>query len=312
MRWRILRPAESGISLVAVLVAVAIAGIVATAIFQMLTNSMNTQRHMEYKDELRQVRNLIAERISCASTLTNSVLNGCLGAADASGLLANGPYITLRDKKGNPFGKQQTDGSMAMGRWHVRAKCVKSAALNTIQLATARFDKNGNIMKDPLSKKPLGWMPVYTEDMPLGTSLCTEEITGGGSGPIEAPHLEQTVMEGVGGTDGGCGSGLLEQLFQGQSRMFRGTVVCPEGKIAVSGGAECMPGAGRPQNIWQAIVGMPKGLMIASRPSNDGQGWSVECCLKSGGFLTYGGSFPAPAAYAVCLDEELIMKKKNN
>ncbi len=103
------------------------------------------------------------------------------------------------------------------------------------------------------------------------------------------------------GSSSGCGDGLLASIFGGGTKLFHGTVLCPEGKMAVGGGAECMPGAGRPANIFTLIGGSPKGLMVASRPTAKGQGWYVECCLKTGGILSIGGKFPAPQAYAVCI-----------
>jgi hypothetical protein len=307
MKCRPAPAAQSGFSLVTVMVAVAISGIVAAAIFQMLSNTMASQRHIELRDELRQVRNIISERISCTQTLPSSALAGCLGAVDASGILPAGPYLQIKDKNGKALGKLLADGSQAFGKWRVRGRCVKSKTANLLQLSTARFDAKDAIMKDPLTAKPLGWVPVYTADSPLGAKLCEEEILGAINGPVEAEHLEQGNMEAIANV-AGCGDGLIGAILGGTSKLYRATITCPDTKIAVGGGAECMPGSGQPANIFQAIAGSPKGLMVASRPATNGQAWYVECCLKTGGILGIGGKFPAPKAYAVCIKDE---KKKD-
>jgi len=241
---------------------------------------------------------LIEKRLSCIETLTKQILlTGCVAGVDLK-TITGGGFINLKDKNGKLLGTPSADGAR-VGKWGIKGRCIKSPTINTLQIAYAKFNAAGGFAIDPLTKKPQSWAPLYKSDTPLGTNLCGEEILGGSGSDIEAEHLVSKPMD-VDTKTPGCGDGILGDIFGGQTQLYKGTINCSSDKIAVSGGAECMPGAGA-KNLFTDIAGSPKGTMVASRPATNGQGWYVECCLKKGGLLGIGGKMPAPQGFVVCL-----------
>lgn len=290
---------QSGISLLGVIIALGILGIITVVMTQMLTNSMSTQQHLDNEEELRSLRVLIEKRLSCSKTITKAILATCSPNIDLNAIAA-GSFFSLKDKQDKYLGVRQSDGSTQMGSWSIKGRCTKSPTVNTIQIAVAKTSKKGGFATDPLTKKPLSWAPLYPAKAPLATNLCTDEIIGDVIDDVVADHIESKPMEVS--KVAGCGDGLFGAILGGQTQLYKSTVYCPSNKIAVSGGAECMPGAGN-KNLSTLIAGSPKGTMVASRPAADGQAWYVECCLKKGGVLGIGGKIPSPQSYVVCLDK---------
>jgi hypothetical protein len=294
---------QSGFTLLSGIVSLGLAGIFVTIMATSLKNMMDGRMHNQLKDELVSIRNTVGKRLSCENTFTEAVKKACNknytpGTGDKPKAQPR-PFVRLLDFDDKQIGVKPNKRPKfsKIGKWTLRASCVNNDTDNfrSLLIFRARPIPGGKgFFKDPLNKRLQDWQPLYQKDTTDFTHLCSDQI--GGNDPIEAEHLESNPMK----SSGSCGDGILGMILGGKSTLYSNTVNCPSGKIAISGGAECMVGSGR-GNILTLIGGDPRGFMVASRPANGGKSWFVQCCLKMGGILGIGGKKLNPQSYAVCV-----------
>ena len=163
---------QSGASIVGVLMAAAIGGVVVLAISKAMLNMMRTQTHLELKGDRLSVKNSIMRRVDCNTTFTTKVAKSC-SPGKLVGLFhttADGDQKTIISKDGTRFGK-----------WIYRAECNDDASGLTIRAARPKAgvdgikEKNRNkFFKDPLTKKIITWDDDGSLLLPQGVSLCSK------------------------------------------------------------------------------------------------------------------------------------------
>ena len=158
---------EQGISLIATLVAVAVMGILASVLTQLMTNMMRTSQHLEIKGDRQALKQLILESLSCSETFKPTAEEVC-----------RQPRITLKGKHpdGTPFDIISSAGSK-YGRWTYRAECNSSKqvvvrATLAKSLSAISSNNRDDFLPDPLNKKQYTWSADESLVFPSGTSLC--------------------------------------------------------------------------------------------------------------------------------------------
>ena len=103
---------ESGLSLISILIAAGILGILAVGASRMMVNSFRSSKNIEQRDERSAIRQAVLRRFSCTRTL---------GVASPTPPIACPANITPRDTRGNNlFG---ANGRVGNSIWVVTASC---------------------------------------------------------------------------------------------------------------------------------------------------------------------------------------------
>jgi len=295
---------NAGVSLLSVIVASGIFATIGLGVSSMLTRSFDTQALLKHREEKVQLQRVIQQSLSCERTV-----EALRGMTCASSLEQASGFVELKNYSGRPIGRKTDHGYRKLGAWGFKGTCVLDEDDNRyLAVATLRVSDDNRPYRVPTTRKPYEWSDLYGINSPAHGTLCMEQLNNGSSTDTpEAEHLESKTLEAAGNVRG-CGNGLLGAILNGgQTKLFRATITCEPGKVAVSGGVECMADPGQIQGAIGAVTtlvsGSPKGLVTATRPAQDGKGWYVECCLETGGLLGIGRTFPAPKGYAVCVDK---------
>ena len=157
-KWR----SETGASLLTVMVAIGIGGIVFTWAMQHMLNMMNTQKHYEIRSDYIALHNYVRRKLDCPITLPSYP-----PACNSSGFIAvkttdGGTTKTLiAIPSGSLYSK--------VGDYSLRAKCIPCPSCTNgkrILVEAAKLNSSG-FRKDPLTGKPIDWRDLF-EDIPLG------------------------------------------------------------------------------------------------------------------------------------------------
>ena len=282
---------QRGSSLISVLVAVGIAGILTTGVSSILTQALRGQERVTQSSELTAIRQTLLARTNCALTLA-PVPTACNGA------------VALKDKNG----KVLVDvAGTKIGKWTLKATCVPTTDLPTnptggdheIVVWAAR-PTNSGYFTDPLTKKDQNFANPQGRLYPYSAGLCTTFFPTSAATPFcSGPN--STARTGDKGCNAAetltafdvtsgqicCGrtytrNGTLTQTFVAGAPAFAtGTARCDGTDFAVSGGGQCTMGQ--------------TGVSTASYRTADSGGWIFNCA--------YGG-LPPPATarvYANCV-----------
>ncbi|NRA67199.1 MAG: hypothetical protein HRU19_22135 [Pseudobacteriovorax sp.] len=215
---------NSGMSLISVMIATAILGVIVVAFMRMTTNTMKSTKSSQLKDDLVSMRRVIRDRVDCQQTLTPAVCG------------AN--FFGLRDRDGNLLGVANL-GAMRLGEFHYRASCDNvSMTIEFSRLADAN-----NFARDPLNNRELSWRNLF----PTGDVGCRDFFAGAGPGACGqpfCPEQRRNYAVGVGTLSrapGGVGCAALVEAGSLKEEHYVGTAFCPPGFVAVGGGST-MPG----------------------------------------------------------------------
>jgi hypothetical protein len=154
------RDRQSGVSLIAAIVALGIAGIVMVVVSQLMTNGFKAQSSLELKGELEALRRNLVAGVDCTKTLPSTP-----ASCDATA------YIPLVRANGSTFVAANGASGTKVGSWSVRSKCTGSQ----LSVEVARLSADGSrFLKDPLTEKSGGWSPLFPTSL-----LCDAFFNGG-------------------------------------------------------------------------------------------------------------------------------------
>ena len=151
---------ERGFSLISVIVALGLAGILAGLLTEINVNSMRNSKQIKLQDELTQVRQMVLKRLSCKDTL--NITSATLLP------IACPNTITLKDRHGRSL--FATDGRVGNSTWYVSPSCNASG----IQLKVTRLTKDKKPALNPLTKKRHKLEPLFE----TGDFTCSEYFLG--------------------------------------------------------------------------------------------------------------------------------------
>jgi hypothetical protein len=158
------RSAEAGLSLVAVVVAVGLAGILALVLSSMIGGALKGQKAVDLRSDFTALKALVLSSIDCKGTFESvspAIDPGAPGAScDSTSSSQVAPFLRLRRATANGSvqwltGPLNRDGAARLGSWKVRVTC--SDAEQSLIIRAARVDDNGNALKDPLTGFLQGW-----------------------------------------------------------------------------------------------------------------------------------------------------------
>jgi hypothetical protein len=158
---------QRGMSLVSVMIATAIAGVVFLVTSQGIVNIWSAKKRVERLDELTSLRSYIGTALSCQNTLIAPY-----GARPAA---CYGNFIDVYDSRGR---KLISSSGTKFESWHVAAQCTPTGIdIQAARLARAVpidfADMNPrDFDRDPLTNKPNFWQPLF----PVGAEPCRDSL----------------------------------------------------------------------------------------------------------------------------------------
>lgn len=189
---------QRGQSLVSVLVAAAIGGMVMVSVTGFTTAMFRSVKHTELTGELADLRTLINGQIDCDATFAAAGIDpndpkACNTISAAGGQNGAGVYLRLARKTRNGSAQFLTTplvgGVGQLGSYSLRATC--SVAEQTIVVRAARPSGNG-FVEDPLTKRPAGWDEA--KGLLVGSAPSFPLCYGGGS---SGPRRQGTILVGM-------------------------------------------------------------------------------------------------------------------
>jgi hypothetical protein len=283
---------SSGISLVSVLVAVGIAGILAVALSQLMTDNNNAQRNIELRSDAETIKRTVLTQMDCAETL---------GFANPSAsdlnTVCSGP-ISLKRANGTVIGGY--GASEKIGKYNVWAECDPATGTNKnqeLKISIARCRgacSPTTILLNPLTKKP-----DQKDDLFDGVSdFCRD---------IMAPKTASTACANPYPIEVDYNSARNKPVccrYADRVQPSAGTGVaarCSTSESVRSGGGWCYVN-GSLNNLFGASLGPEpswsrSGFLHASNvtySSTAGDGWHVDC------YSPTSANDTRAYAYAVC------------
>jgi type II secretory pathway pseudopilin PulG len=245
-------------SLVSTMVGLAIAGILALVLAQMIVNAKKTSRAIQNDVDLNMTKMTIMNRIDCIKTLgITSTTTLPLNCTEFSS-------VTLKSHTNTviaPSGK--------LGPWNIAAKCTANELI-------VKASRSGN---DPLTGKLYSSLPAAT-DIFRGTSdFCRQYFEP--SYPVRYVKVKTT---GIAYNPGPGASNKCD--ITGASHPFAtGFAACPSGYTIIGGEGVCHNGAVSENhadgNRWKlSCCIFPNFLDIARTTS-----WIEAICVRNGDFL---------------------------
>jgi|NOAtaT_7_FD_contig_21_3855916_length_1147_multi_9_in_0_out_0_1 hypothetical protein len=138
---RRIRSSQEGVTIVEVLVALGILGVVAVGLGRLMNNSMTAQRSVELRSDVEDLRRFIQTNLSCAKTFDSfpSRPVNCSG------------NIALRRENGSII---VASGGQALGNWTLTARCENIGGQSGLSIYATRPAPGGGFLLDPLTRRP--------------------------------------------------------------------------------------------------------------------------------------------------------------
>jgi prepilin-type N-terminal cleavage/methylation domain-containing protein len=144
-----------GFSLVELMIGVAIMGFLAVGFAKYMKNSFESQKHLEIRGDLDNLKRNLQQNLSCEASLP-------------AGPCVDDTWISLKNKKGGVIVPSNTTKGAKIGEWSVRAFCKDFV----LKIQYAKLNSSGTAVSDPLLKnKILDWKDLYPE----GLEKCIAE-----------------------------------------------------------------------------------------------------------------------------------------
>jgi hypothetical protein len=207
---------QCGFSLISVMVAVAIGGIVAASIATMIGNGMKGEQSLSLKMDRLIVAQTLFTSVSCSNTLPGTCTPGALQTLRR--VSKTGVVSTM---------VTNTGAGTRFGQLAVRAECnatgdgliVRAAYLNP--KASITTSNLADFRPDPLTGKKYTWADDQTKLYPDGIELCD------GSGSGTGPNLSDCVNVNVPWV--GTNSGAISSISCPANRpYFSGLIISQE------------------------------------------------------------------------------------
>jgi type II secretory pathway pseudopilin PulG len=244
---------NGGMSLVAVLVALGMLGILIVGFSKWFTSSLKGVGSIELRQSISNLQQSVKTRLDCSATL------GVTGSSSLPLTCSDYSNVAIKDKGGNVIS--------TMGAWSISATCN-----NNVLIVKATASGNDPLTGKAKSQTTTGPGTTVSTDLFGGTGqFCGSYFSGNSSGSCATPFCTKqvgTFATSIGNltktTTTGCGALTIQP---GQTNThYSGSATCPAGYYAVGGGAHCqVPPAG--------------GTMLDSEVSSDGLSWTVKCCV---------------------------------
>jgi type II secretory pathway pseudopilin PulG len=134
---------QAGFSLVAALVAVAITGIVAVGLSQLLRNTFRAQHSVELRSDIASLKSLINDQIDCSKSMP--------ATCPADG------FVPLYLSNGRTFIGPHDDKGVKVGVWNFRNRCTAAGLF----IEYARYQPGTtDFARNPITNKAENWTPV--------------------------------------------------------------------------------------------------------------------------------------------------------
>lgn len=272
---------QRGASIVTVLVAVGISGVLAAGMTSIYSNMLKMQKRADLLADKTMLKQALHDRISCTQTL--------LGFKDPVTECKTARYIALKTKSGSDLVAEK--GSK-VGTWFVRARCtssgldIRSARPKDEEYADFTGAGADKFRLDPVTDTPFDWQHEQAALFKDGLAPCTANFATANAPagpckekfcPVSLPAYKVAV-------------GALRHVIPAadcpgaappiQGRHYTSVITCPivDGKqwVAAGGGAECQIEAN------PARAGGQGGYTLSSRVLYDANGlpsaWFSDCC----------------------------------
>jgi hypothetical protein len=134
---------QNGSSLIGVLMAAGLMGVVSLAVLNTQNFSFKAGKTSELRDENLGNKRILRSKLDCSKTLTS--------------ITCGSGFFPLRDKNDAIIGTADL-GAWKLGNFHIRGQCNGS----TLSIQTARLATDGTFAKDPLTGKAGGWTDLFS------------------------------------------------------------------------------------------------------------------------------------------------------
>lgn len=132
---------EAGVSLVSLLIAIAIMGIVFVGVSQSISNTLKTQKKFEEMSDMSELRRVLRSRVNCAKTkeVLGMSWSSCNGATKIVGVDESGSQVVGNVSPATTFGP-----------YSVELRCVVTGTGATMRMTVS---KGGAIVQNDLFRK---------------------------------------------------------------------------------------------------------------------------------------------------------------
>lgn len=245
------RKRESGSTLVAAVVALAVLGVAVTFGLRLVRTNVQQLASITYRQELNEVARTVFNRLSCSSTLSQV---GTLRDEDCSEDIhtQSGPLFSLRDANGDlvtdDYNTRQQWGTLGK-YWNLRASCFlkrtgTAAPKRCVLVHAASLTPSGPRL-DPFTKKPLDFSPL------VDTAYCCDEASIG-SPPSSATCPNVITFESL-----PSGASAEQTSISNQFSASHGVEFC---RLSASGncdGPAVLAKVGAPTGAFMGYAGQP-------------------------------------------------------
>lgn len=245
---------EDGASLVAVLVALGLTGIIATVVSSLMEQGMAGKSHFQNAGDREVLRRMMVSAVSCEDSLTPGICSSPGAIVPLRRRHSNGSLSVIASSSG---------AGTKYGKFTVRAECNATGdglIIRAVMLAdsgTLSSTAAADFRPDPLTKRVETWQTSKSLLMPDNVELCSGFETTAVEPGINVVTVRSSFAPG--GNPYGCGTG--------GERAREATATCPAGQTLIGGGARCEDASpGRPE-------------LVASFPFNT-DSWRGACCAS--------------------------------
>ncbi len=288
---------QSGSSLVAVLVATAIMGIIATVMATMNKNMSSFQSKTELGTAKQQISLALMTNVDCKKSIDPFCPGGTCEAGEVATCPTDGQRITLYRKTTSGNVVSVASSGTAIGKWTATAQCFNNAGVD-VRVARPRPGTavhslaDGDYFKDPLNGSPLSFNAANAKVFPPGAFLCQQYFTQtagnvftsppGFACNAMSPDKEQVLCYGALDIDNAAINCMANPPPGCTGYHYQKQVQCPAGYAAMGGGGFCQF-----TNFG--------GFQLESHPWANG--WFVDCCAYHCPGV-YAATYPY--AFATC------------
>ena len=255
---------NSGMSLLSVIVAVGLLGVVAAGIARLSKSSNQAMKYQEMRQDRIHLKQALIRSVDCNSTGLTCPTNGA---------------IQIMDKEGNELIASNDTGTK-IGKWTIRARCIGGEAFlqSPTLLPTGELVAPWKNLFDPQTARFAICGPGAAASSSV-SALCVPSTV---FSCVDADNFKRItgdlVLQVPPDTD--CGKPFTHGGENFRKVHSMATINCPDGFRAVSGGANCEHSYGTADVKHGSYTGntVGGGNLLAQFPTFDGKGWTNDCC----------------------------------